>query len=348
LFLLVSDHERCRPVLLDCTAYSLVSRTWTLFSPSTLEDSMPLPSSLGPDCVGLRVVVRRVLRGSVGPSGGPAMTDVLGVMESWADGVTRIRSDSGPVAVQIVDIVSGKPVPPRPSVASRLSADLVERRALSSWPAAEVEALGDWVLRASGGYSARANSVLAVGSPQPLDPVVAFYADRGLPAWAQVVVGSPVVALFEEAGWRDARPGDADSLFQVASVARAMRAAGPPSPETAFAPTAWPGTTDAARAIMEGPEQVGFLSIGEHARGRVAVTTHGVDVWAAVTDVWVSPRSRGQGLGRVVMAALLDWAAERGAGTAYLQVRGDNPAALALYAGLGFVTHHSYRYLAAP
>jgi ribosomal protein S18 acetylase RimI-like enzyme len=46
-----------------------------------------------------------------------------------------------------------------------------------------------------------------------------------------------------------------------------------------------------------------------------------------------------------VMAALLEWGAEQGATTAYLQVLGDNTAALELYAGLGFATHHAYRYL---
>jgi len=48
------------------------------------------------------------------------------------------------------------------------------------------------------------------------------------------------------------------------------------------------------------------------------------------------------------MEAVLSWAAERGATTAYLQVRGDNPPALAAYERLGFVTHHAYRYLTAP
>jgi N-acetylglutamate synthase len=80
------------------------------------------------------------------------------------------------------------------------------------------------------------------------------------------------------------------------------------------------------------------------AKGRVSC--HGD--WAGITDVWVSPEHRRQGLGSVVMATLLGWAAERGATTAYLQVRGDNPAALALYASLGFRTHHTYRYLAPP
>ena len=54
----------------------------------------------------------------------------------------------------------------------------------------------------------------------------------------------------------------------------------------------------------------------------------------------------GQGLAVAVMAALLEWGAERGATTAYLQVLGDNAPALALYEGMGFTTHHAYRYLA--
>jgi ribosomal protein S18 acetylase RimI-like enzyme len=47
-----------------------------------------------------------------------------------------------------------------------------------------------------------------------------------------------------------------------------------------------------------------------------------------------------------VIAALLDWGAEQGASTVYLQVLADNQAALGLYDRLGFTTHHAYRYLA--
>ncbi|MGZ4444952.1 MAG: GNAT family N-acetyltransferase [Nocardioidaceae bacterium] len=79
------------------------------------------------------------------------------------------------------------------------------------------------------------------------------------------------------------------------------------------------------------------------AAGRVAVDGD----WAGISSVWVSPDHRRQGLGAVVRAARLGWAAERGATTAYLQVRGDNPSALTLYDRLGFATHHAYRYLAA-
>ncbi len=84
------------------------------------------------------------------------------------------------------------------------------------------------------------------------------------------------------------------------------------------------------------------------AKGRVARgagEVPGDDDWAGITNVWVSPEHRRTGLGTVVMGAMLAWAAEHGATTAYLQVRGDNPGALAAYARLGFLTHHAYRYL---
>jgi N-acetylglutamate synthase len=338
--------------------------------------------------VGLRVVVRRLVRGESGPTGGPAMTDLLGTMLSWSSVDTVVESETGErVTIALADIVSGKPVPPRPSARLRVTAEEAERRALLGWPAVKSMPLGSWVLRASAGFSARANSVLALGSPgvpfdQAIETVLAFYAERGLPAWAQVVVGSGEESDFVEHGWVTARPGEADTEFQIASVAqlsRALRRVGasgrrdpaesarlvgetPPSRREwsatveATASAAWLAddervlaAPEAARAVLEGPAEVGFVSVGEAgqpdrplvAKGRVSLA----DDWAGITDVWVSPDHRRQGLALVVMAALVEWAAERGARTAYLQTRGDNPAALALYEGLGFVTHHAYRYL---
>ncbi len=70
---------------------------------------------LGPHCVGQRVVLRRVVRGERGPSGGPALTDVLGVMETWTGTTTTVRRDDGTVVeVARADIVAGKVVPSRP------------------------------------------------------------------------------------------------------------------------------------------------------------------------------------------------------------------------------------------
>jgi ribosomal protein S18 acetylase RimI-like enzyme len=294
------------------------------------------------------------------------MTDLLGVMLSWTAADTVVETEAGErVMIALADIVSGKPVPPRPSARLRVSAEEAERRALLGWPPVESEPLGAWVLRAAAGFSARANSVLAVGSPGSAfdDALVAvrrFYADRGLPDWAQVVVGSDQEVAFAERGWVPARPGEADTAFQLASVAQVARAlrraaAGGAGWSTSVEPTAstaWLANDDralatpaAARAVLEGPAEVGFVSVllgsALVAKGRVSLSGD----WAGVTDVWVSPDHRRQGLALVVMGELVEWAAERGASTTYLQTRGDNPAALALYERLGFVTHHTYRYL---
>jgi N-acetylglutamate synthase len=61
----------------------------------------------------------------------------------------------------------------------------------------------------------------------------------------------------------------------------------------------------------------------------------------------VVPEHRGQGHATAMMAALLEWGAEQGATTVWLHVETDNLPALRLYDGLGFVTHHTNRYLAA-
>ena len=69
------------------------------------------------------------------------------------------------------------------------------------------------------------------------------------------------------------------------------------------------------------------------------------DDWVGFRGIEVAPEHRRQGLGRTIMAALTAWGAEQGATTAYLQVLGDNDAALAMYASMGFTTHHAYAYL---
>lgn len=325
---------------------------------------------LGPHTVGQRVVVRRLLPGRTGASGGPAMTDLLGVMESWDEERTTVRDRFGTLTeIPLADIVTGKPVPPRASPRLRVSAEEAEHRAAGSWSAAVVEPLGDWLLRASGGYSTRANSVLACGDPGlPFADAEArlrdFYARHGLPACAQVVVGGDEQQAFEAAGWTSARPGEADTVFEIASVAQASRRARTllpdARPEGSVRAATWSGwLADDARtleaggeavALLERPTTVGFAAVGDPvvAKGRVALCGPGAEDWAGISNVWVDPAHRRRGLALVIMDHLLTWAAERGATTAFLQVRGDNPPAMSLYERLGFLTHHEYRYLAPP
>jgi N-acetylglutamate synthase len=278
------------------------------------------------------VVVRRILPGETGPSGGPAMTDLLGTCTAWTPGVSCVVQPAAgdPVEIPLALIVSGKPVPPRPSPRLRVTAAEAQRRALALWPDLETEPLGDWVLRRSATSRARrANSVLALtpGPDAAYDAVVGFYDRHGQRPIAAVLPDSAEDALFVAHDWVP-ESTDADTVFSLASVAAVARALPRDRPE----------------ATLEEDGTLVTARIGATAVGVAAFA----DDWVGFRGIEVSPDHRRRGLGLAVMAALLGWGAERGATTAYLQVLADNAPALALYERLGFVEHHRYRYLAAP
>lgn len=287
---------------------------------------------LGPQVVGQRIVVRRVLRGETGPTGGPAFSDVLGTCTAWSGGTCVVQPDDGPpVVIATADIVSGKPVPPRPSVRHRVTPQEAQRRALALWPDLTTAPLGGWLLRHSPASTARrANSVLAMGPSGVADDyeqVVAFYAGRTGRPIAAVLPDSAEDALFRGHGWV-AESSDADTLFQIAGVAAVRRRLGSRQPRP-------PVDCDEAGDLVT-------VRIGDRARGVAAYA----DDWVGLRSIAVDTGQRRQGLGLAVVAALLEWGAERGATTAYLQVLGDNAPAVAMYEALGFQTHHAYRYLA--
>ena len=294
-------------------------------------DSHVTGHTLGPHVVGQRVVIRRVLHGETGPSGGPAMTDLLGICRSWGDGSCVVQPESGPpVTIALADIVSGKPVPPRASVRQRVSPREAQVRAFALFPDLETEPLGDWVLRRSPSHSARrANSVLAFGPSGvdgDADRVAAFY-DRPV---AAVLPDSAEDAIFRGRDWV-LESHDADTLFMVGSVASALRASRQARSPVAESP------------VVELVETPGFATarIDDLASGVAAYA----DDWVGLRGLEVHPAHRRRGLALGIMDILLDWGAEQGASTAYLQVLGDNAPALALYERLGFREHHRYRYL---
>jgi GNAT superfamily N-acetyltransferase len=299
---------------------------------------------LGPHVVGVRIVVRRVVPGERGPTGGPAMTDLLGTCLSWGDGVCVVQPDAAPglepVRIPIADIVSGKPVPPRPSPRLRVEPQDAQIRALALWPDLETERLGSWLLRRSAGSTARrANSVLAMCpsgvAADDYEAVVAFYEAAGRRPIAAVLPDSAEDALFRSHGWV-LESHDADTVFEITGVAQARRTL----------PRTLPGGVSVS---LEGDERLVTARVRAD-DGRVIASGIAAyaDDWVGFRGIDVDPAERGRGLALLVMAELLEWGAERGATTAYLQVLGDNTRAFALYDGLGFAPHHRYRYLAAP
>ena len=326
-------------------------------SPTDRHGDAPL---LGPHVVGRRVVVRRLLRGETGPSGGPAMADVLGVCESWADGVVAVRRERGDlVEIDTADIVSGKPVPPRPPRHRRLDPVEADRRALPGWRPLESEPLGEWVLRASGGFSSRGNSVLALGDPgmpvaDAVRTVADWYAARSLASRAHVHPDSGEAEAFRDAGWTTYE----STLLMLASVSRVLRRLGPvPDAEVRHDTTVDEGWLasderaahygDPARSVLEAGE-VTLVTVRDRdgsvlARGRGAFH----DDWLGVSSLWTREDVRRTGLGGAVLRSLLEWGAERGATTTYVQVVTGNTAAQELYHASSYDVHHRYDYLVA-
>jgi len=62
--------------------------------------------------IGRRVVIRSLVRGEKGPTGGPLMTDVVGYLREYGDGVAVVERRDGSLSrVAIADIVAAKPLP---------------------------------------------------------------------------------------------------------------------------------------------------------------------------------------------------------------------------------------------
>jgi GNAT superfamily N-acetyltransferase len=237
----------------------------------------------------------------------------------------------------------------------------LERLAARSWRGLEEEPYGDWLLRAGGGFTGRANSALVVGDP-PVPPEAAvaqvgrWYAARGLRPQAQVPLpGSEAAdAAFAAAGWTTVE----DVLVLTAPLAP-WTAPDVPVDLAAEPDEAWlagyryRGTPlpPVARRILVDADDPVFASVRLAPEpAPLAAVARGVLVedWLVVTAVTVAEGARRRGLGTAVMAALGRWATDRGGRRCLLQVVETNAPALALYARLGFTEHHRYHYRLAP
>lgn len=317
---------------------------------------------------------------------GARFTDVVGVLTSWTGGVLCVTRRTGAeVRIPESSLVAGKVVPAAPARRRGPAATAAEldRAAARAWPPVVSERLGGWELRAAGGFTRRANSVLPLGDPgmpvrDALRRVTAWYAERGLPAYIQVSTGAEgtqelLAAELAEHGWTREVSAEiriaalaalADLDVDVSRVAlsrdiddawlaRYQRSAsGEPAPEVVRVlrggPSVWfatiPDTEDAGDTEgTEGTEERGPAG-APAAIGRCVVDGR----WAGFTAVETDPLLRRRGLATAVMTALARKALQEGASAAYLQVETDNDGARALYEGMGFTTHHSYHHWRAP
>lgn len=311
-----------------------------------------------PADVGKRVSVRQLLGIT---DGHPTFTDTVGVLASWDAGVVCVTRKTGET-IRIAEsaLVAGKVVPPQPAArkigrVTAESAEELEAMASRAWPAAETEPLGAWTLRAAGGFTRRANSVLIGGDPglpvaEALAYVVRWYGARGATPWLQlpeIAPYAPYAAELDRLGWLPESP----TLLRVARLAPLTRLPGAGGVTLSRTPdadwvAAYHRTGDLAEhalKVVSGGPSVWFATM-PGAIGRAVVE----GPWALFGAVEVAPERRREGLATAVMGALARRAAEEGATSAYLQVEADNQAAGALYDRLGFTDHHAYHYRRPP
>lgn len=320
--------------------------------------------------MGKRVSVRRL---SEPGAAREKFTDTVGVLTSWDHGVVMITQRSGEsVRFPETSLVAGKVVPAAPARRRGPAAGYEElaRVASRAWRPVESEPLGQWELRAAGGFTRRANSVLPLGDPgRPLDAALAavrrWYGERGLPAYVQTATGAEgtqelLCAELERRGW--VREVTAE-VWTGALAPVADRPAGADVRLAREADEAWltryqrKGVSEVALKVLGsqagggavGPS-VWFASVpGAPGEAPAAIGRCVVDGrWAGFAAVEVAPERRRQGLATEVMAALARRALAEGASAAWLQVESDNEPARALYTALGFSRHHAYHHFREP
>jgi len=318
----------------------------------------------------MRAVVRRSIEHGV--------TDALGEVEAIDPDTISVLTRQGLVVIPRAVVVAAKEVPPRstrrgaPHLA--ISMDDLERITVEGWQPIERAELGDWILRASDGFTGRANSVLPLGDPgvllsEAVDHCEGWYGDRGL---------RPLFSLFGPVGFAVGHDplgrellGRGYDPFRRTSVLTAAIAALPSErPHTSDARAvlesepshrwwdAWATShpwicradgvnapPDAARTVLTGsPDQL-FASLEREGAVVGVARVAFAQAWAGVSALHVAPEHRRSGVAMQLIGALADAARAHGVRSMYLQGTQANSPALSLFEQLGFKVHHEYLYL---
>lgn len=288
------------------------------------------------------------------PDGG--FRDVVGVLKSE----TTIEKRDGsliqfhPREVAVWRVIT--PPPDRAGMGSPLSLRIrdIELAANATWPAKEQVQLGNWILRASGKFTKRANSVLAIGSPGvnvdlAINEVLKFYNTRGLTPTFHIAL--PTYAELgrhlKEKGWQsdisvDVMVADIgeviqESLFNDSGVNCYVDDA--PSEEW----IALQNDHDVFEIMTRCPARYAELRRDGKIIGVARASNY--DNWTILTRLYVDPNERGNGFGRDLIHSLLLDAQIGGAKKVALQVGSKNLGAIALYEKMGLRLHHTYEYI---
>ncbi|ALG06645.1 GNAT family N-acetyltransferase [Kibdelosporangium phytohabitans] len=231
----------------------------------------------------------------------------------------------------------------------------LEHDCAQAWPALVDEPLGQWRMRAAGGFTGRANSTLTCGDPgvdvrMALRRAAGFAERNGIRPTLHVVIGTALDSAITRLGWTVNldHPGGAESLVMTGPLAPGEHE-GAHVDDTPSTPwwelTAGSGRpTPAQRHVLSSAAGVGYGVLERHGQVVAAVRGAIVGDLLHVARLAVRPEYRRQGLAVGLLKTLYSWAHAKGATRQALQVAEHNVAAIRLYEGVGCTEHHRYRY----
>jgi ribosomal protein S18 acetylase RimI-like enzyme len=225
-----------------------------------------------------------------------------------------------------------------------------------TWPATENLENSGWLMRAAGGVTNRANSVLPLAASLEAGPLTnfeeklnvaqEFYGKRNLPTIFQIA--DPTWQILAE---KLRSIGAVETLRGNTMVAdltshKQKMPIGFEITQSANFSNGWmelppkPGI----EKILSGCAAT-YLTVIKDAQMIATCRIALAMGWSSITRVYVHQDFRGQGLGKAIVAAALETSFEQGAAKAVLQVEASNAIAIGVYESLGFNFHHEYSYL---
>ena len=237
----------------------------------------------------------------------------------------------------------------------------IEEASLNNWPALSQMLFDGWVMRFSGGYTKRANSVTPIYTSflPAQEKIVAcenFYRMKQLPTIFRLLSFSP--ASYELDSLLAQRQYQIVDHVLILSTELAPGST-IPHPALHHLPlTVWLPIFCQFRQVPIEQHQLHFEMLKRIVPNPLFAVLHqdGLPVACGLGvlenelfglfDITTAPEHRNKGYGTLLVESMLDWARQNGAFQAYLQVANTNQVARHVYTKLGFheLYHYWYRF----
>ncbi|MBE2224424.1 MAG: GNAT family N-acetyltransferase [Anaerolineae bacterium] len=233
---------------------------------------------------------------------------------------------------------------------------------MNAWPALQTVLYDGWIVRFANGYTKRANSVTPLyPSTVQLDEKIyqceQLFKKQKLRSTFRLSQATDTSEIDKQLEKRSYKRIDTTSVqtvdlyeIDVAQSKRAYLLPGTSGMES------WLGSFDrlSGKSVSDSETHQEMLTNIKGETGYMVIIDEekvvacGLGVvergYLGIFDVVTDPDHRNKGYGTELMSSLLAWGKARDADYSYLQVMTNNPAALSLYAKLGYTEQYQYWY----